>query len=40
MTMTPEQAAWFQGTFHRLVENVDKALQGKSEIVSLVVEQP
>ncbi|MGX1793012.1 AAA family ATPase [Microbacterium sp. NPDC055312] len=37
MSMTPEQAAWFQGTFHRLVENVDKALQGKSEIVSLVV---
>ncbi|MFE6736609.1 AAA family ATPase [Microbacterium sp. NPDC057650] len=37
MSMTPEQAAWFQGTFHRLVENVDKALQGKSEIVSLVL---
>lgn len=37
MSMTPEQAAWFQGTFHRLVENVDKALQGKSEVVSLVV---
>jgi MoxR-like ATPase len=37
MTMTPEQAAWFQGTFHRLVDNVDKALQGKREIVSLVL---
>ena len=37
MTMTTEQAAWFQGTFHRLVENVDKALQGKPEIVSLVI---
>ncbi|MFE6997791.1 AAA family ATPase [Microbacterium sp. NPDC057659] len=37
MSMTPEQAAWFQGTFHRLVENVDKALQGKSEVVSLVL---
>ncbi|QMU97072.1 MoxR family ATPase [Microbacterium esteraromaticum] len=37
MTMTPEQAAWFQGTFNRLVENVDLALQGKSEVVSLVV---
>ncbi|WP_193597755.1 AAA family ATPase [Microbacterium sp. YJN-G] len=37
MTMTPEQAAWFQGTFHRLVENVDKALQGKHEVVSLVI---
>ncbi len=37
MSMTPEQAAWFQGTFHRLVENVDKALQGKRDVVSLVV---
>src|SRR5690606_41864951 len=37
MTMTPEQAAWFQGTFRRLVENVDKALQGKPEVVSLVI---
>ena len=37
MSMTPEQAAWFQGTFSRLVENVDKALQGKSEAVSLVI---
>src|SRR5690606_22561756 len=37
MTMTPEQAAWFQGTFHRLVDNVDRALQGKREIVSLVL---
>ncbi len=37
MTMTPEQAAWFQGTFHRLVENVDKALQGKPDVVSLVI---
>lgn len=37
MSMTPEQAAWFQGTFHRLVENVDKALQGKPDVVSLVI---
>ncbi|GAA2906242.1 MoxR-like ATPase [Microbacterium keratanolyticum] len=37
MTMTAEQAAWFQGTFQRLVDNVDKALQGKREIVSLVL---
>ena len=37
MTMTPEQATWFQGTFHRLVENVDKAVQGKQEIVGLVI---
>jgi MoxR-like ATPase len=37
MTMTPEQAAWFQGTFHRLVDNVDKAVQGKRDVVSLVL---
>ncbi|MFV0408047.1 MAG: AAA family ATPase [Propioniciclava sp.] len=37
MTMTPEQATWFQGTFQRLVDNVDHALQGKKEVVSLVV---
>lgn len=37
MTMTAEQAAWFQGTFARLVENVDQALMGKSEVVALVL---
>ncbi|WP_417554845.1 AAA family ATPase [Microbacterium sp.] len=37
MTMTPEQATWFQGTFQRLVQNIDKALQGKPEVVSLVL---
>ncbi|MBW1638773.1 MoxR family ATPase [Microbacterium resistens] len=37
MTMTPEQAAWFQGTFQRLVDNVDRALQGKRDVVSLVL---
>ncbi|MGO2932479.1 AAA family ATPase [Microbacterium sp.] len=37
MTMTPEQAAWFQGTFTRLVENIDKAVQGKHEVVGLVL---
>ena len=37
MTMTPEQATWFQGTFSRLVDNVDKAVQGKREVVSLVL---
>jgi MoxR-like ATPase len=37
MTMTPEQAAWFQGTFTRLVDNVDRALMGKREVVSLVL---
>ncbi|MET0448169.1 MAG: AAA family ATPase, partial [Aeromicrobium sp.] len=35
--MTPEQAAWFQGTFARLVDNVDRALMGKREIVGLVL---
>nr|WP_314845656.1 MoxR family ATPase [uncultured Microbacterium sp.] len=37
MTMTPEQASWFHGTFTRLVDNVDRAVQGKREIVSLVL---
>lgn len=37
MTMTLEQAAWFQGTFQRLIENIDRAVQGKREVVSLVL---
>lgn len=37
MTMTPEQAAWFQGTYQRLVENVSTALQGKGDVVGLVL---
>jgi MoxR-like ATPase len=37
MTMTPEQAAWFQGTFTRLVDNVDRAVLGKREVVGLVL---
>ncbi|GAA3751259.1 MoxR family ATPase [Microbacterium kribbense] len=37
MTMTPEQAAWFQGTFARLVDNIDKAVMGKREVVALVL---
>jgi MoxR-like ATPase len=37
MTMTTEQAAWFQGTFARLVDNVDQALMGKREVVALVL---
>lgn len=37
MTMTPQQAGWFQGTFNRLVENVDRALMGKRDVVSLVI---
>lgn len=37
MTMTPEQATWFQDTFTRLVENIDRAVQGKHEVVGLVL---
>src|SRR5512133_58525 len=37
MSMTPEQAAWFHQTFDRLVHNVDKAVQGKREVVGLVI---
>jgi MoxR-like ATPase len=37
MTMTPEQAAWFETTFTRLVDNVDRALIGKPEVVGLVL---
>ncbi|MGO4680591.1 AAA family ATPase [Microbacterium sp. 2MCAF23] len=37
MTMTPEQAAWFQGTFTRLTDNIDRAVQGKRDVVSLVL---
>ncbi|QAY59933.1 MoxR family ATPase [Microbacterium protaetiae] len=37
MTMTPEQATWFQGTFVRLVDNVDRALMGKRDVVALVL---
>jgi MoxR-like ATPase len=37
MTMTPEQAAWFQSTFSRLVDNIDQAVMGKREVVGLVL---
>jgi MoxR-like ATPase len=37
MTMTPEQASWFQSTFTRLVDNVDRALMGKRDVVGLVL---
>ncbi|GAA1999531.1 AAA family ATPase [Microbacterium ulmi] len=37
MTMTPEQAAWFRSTFTRLVDNVDRALMGKRDVVGLVL---
>lgn len=37
MTMTPEQASWFESTFGRLVDNVDRALMGKRDVVGLVL---
>ncbi|MFJ6651583.1 AAA family ATPase [Microbacterium sp. NPDC091313] len=37
MTMTPDQAAWFETTFTRLVDNVDRALMGKRDVVGLVL---
>ncbi|WP_110590535.1 AAA family ATPase [Microbacterium suaedae] len=37
MSMTPQQAAWFTTTFGRLVDNVDHALMGKRDVVSLVL---
>ena len=37
MTMTAEQAAWFAGTFDKLVGNVGQAVLGKSQVVRLVL---
>ena len=37
MTLTQEQATWFAETFQRVSDNVDKALQGKPDVVSLVI---
>ena len=35
MTMTREQAAWFQETFNRLVANVGAVVLGKEDVISL-----
>ncbi|CAN5327121.1 MoxR family ATPase [soil metagenome] len=35
MSMTPEQAAWFSGTFTKLVANVETVLLGKTFVVRL-----
>jgi len=35
MTMTPEQAATFSGTFNRLVANVEQVLLGKTFVIRL-----
>ncbi len=37
MTVTPENAAWFAGTFSKLVDNVGLALLGKSTVIRLAV---
>jgi len=35
MTITEEQAAWFQATFNQLVENVELVLLGKRHVIEL-----
>ncbi|WP_092506784.1 AAA family ATPase [Agrococcus jejuensis] len=35
MTMTREQAAWFQETFQRLVDNVGAVVLGKEDVIAL-----
>ncbi|MGR0318071.1 AAA family ATPase [Agromyces sp. ZXT2-3] len=37
MTVTQDQASWFQDAFSKLVDNVDRAILGKREIIELVV---
>ncbi|WP_400999194.1 AAA family ATPase [Agromyces sp. GXQ0307] len=37
MTVTQDQAGWFQDAFSKLVDNVDRAILGKREIIELVV---
>ena len=37
MTMTPEQASWFAGTFDKLVQNVGIAVLGKEHVVRLTL---
>ena len=37
MTMTPEQARWFQDAFTRIVDNVETVLLGKTFVVRLAV---
>jgi MoxR-like ATPase len=37
MTMTPEQATWFAGTFDRLVQNVGIAVLGKEHVIRLTL---
>ncbi len=37
MTVTPENAAWFAGTFGKLVDNVGLALLGKGPVIRLAL---
>ena len=37
MTLTPDQAAWFQQTFDQLTDNIAKAVLGKRHVVRLVL---
>ncbi|WP_195706682.1 AAA family ATPase [Paramicrobacterium fandaimingii] len=37
MEITQEQADWFKGAFTSLVDNVDKAIVGKQEVIRLVI---
>ena len=37
MTVTQDQALWFQDAFSKLVDNVDRAILGKRHIIELVV---
>ena len=37
MSVTQEQALWFQDAFSKLVDNVDQAILGKREVIELVV---
>jgi MoxR-like ATPase len=37
MAVTQEQAEWFQDAFGRLVDNIDRAVLGKRDVISLVL---
>ncbi|HEY1104871.1 MAG TPA: ATPase, partial [Agromyces sp.] len=37
MTVSQDQALWFQDAFSKLVDNVDRAILGKREVIELVV---
>ena len=37
MSVTQEQALWFQDAFSKLVDNVDQAILGKREVIELVL---